>query len=306
MKVCLDKAISLSGILTKFSDEIVSKITRDIRSLMISLYPFDIEMTQPPTKCSAEATDREIVLQALVQLMESTSTTYCNEPRIHSREGFNVVHGELDLLLGDNTDSGSGHVILLSEDGGKESIVDPEISETKSATGRRLAAKRLSKKSICESDLSYTIQPVLQLLFMGQLQTSSGRSHFNCFYMNRHKVRPYVYFPSDDIMLTTRRAYVWQAEDRLMLRGCLLISILLRLQSLKRISSDFWSTHGIPSTNFLAASNKVNCKITDSIYLKATSKQMQGKPLMEQSHAEQLDFEGKALAGRLVPPRHLV
>ena len=110
---------------------------------MISLYPFDIEMTQPPIKCSA---DREIVLQALTQMMDSTHTTYCNEPRIKSREGFNVVHGELDLLLGDTTDVRSSHVIVLTEDGGKEGIVDPEISETKSAAGRRLAAKRLTKK----------------------------------------------------------------------------------------------------------------------------------------------------------------
>ena len=52
-------------------------------------------------------------------------------------------------------------MIVVTEDGGKAGIVDSEISETKSAAGQRLAAKRLTKKSVCESDLSYTIQPVL-------------------------------------------------------------------------------------------------------------------------------------------------
>ena len=195
-------------------------------------------------------------------------------------------------------------MIVVTEDGGKAGIVDSEISETKSAAGQRLAAKRLTKKSVCESDLSYTIQPVLQLLLMGQLQKSE-RSHLNCFYMNRHKVRPYIYFPSHDIMLTTRRAYVWQAEDRLMLRGCILISILLRFKSLNNISSNFWSTMRIPSTNFLSASKKAKCKITDSSYLKATSKPMLVKPLLGESHEEQTDFMQPSLTQRLVPPKRL-
>lgn len=157
--------------------------------------------------------------------------------------------------------SGSHVVLLSARNDDHETIARPRISETKSA-------KRLTKKVVgdlvseTQSDLATTIQPVLQLLFTGQLLQTPDSC--NCFYMNHYKVRPYIYFPADDIMLTTKRACVWKAEDRLMLRGCVLIAIIMRLKSIKRIPSTFWTTNAIPSTNFILASRKAKCTIIDS------------------------------------------
>ena len=50
--------------------------------------------------------------------------------------------------------------------------------------------------------------------------------------MNRFKVWPFIYFPKRDVLLSTKRAYYWKAEDRVVLRGCILISILLRFSEL--------------------------------------------------------------------------
>lgn len=78
--------------------------------------------------------------------------------------------------------------------------------------------------------------------------------------MNRHKIRPFIYFPFYDVMLSTQRSYVWRKDDQLMLRGCILIAVLLRFQELAEIPSGLWTA--VDKTGFVEASivEKVNIK----------------------------------------------
>lgn len=133
--------------------------------------------------------------------------------------------------------------------------VDFRILETKSAMGH-LAAKYLMKKNgrgsgtrKCgiESDSTCTVQPVLQLIFTGQLAIT---------------ISTYI------ITSETRRVYVRQANDRLILRGCVLVVIVLRL-----CPSGLSKSKEVP-TKFMSAI-EASCKLTDCSYLKSTQSQVQ-------------------------------
>lgn len=224
----------------------LKEITTVVRSLIISSFPSDIEVTQAPIKSTKEIKDREVVATALMQMMYASGPIfYSNEPKIcvHNSQ---FVHGDMK----EAPTSSAHHIVAIDkEDIG---VYNSYLSETKSEDGK-LAARRLSKKApeaTAKLDLSTTVQPVLQLILMGQLQRRSAE-HICCFYMNRYKVRPFIYWPSHDIMMATNRAYVWRTDDQLMLRGCLLIAILLRFQHLSQIPEGIWMDSTLPKTRFL-------------------------------------------------------
>lgn len=146
----------------------------------------------------------------------------------------------------------------------EEEICNPELSETKSEDGRLAVLKNANSVML---DLASTLQPILQLLIMGQLSKGGAREHVNCFFMNRYKVRPLIYFPAHDVMLSTRRAYVWRTDDRLMLRGCLLIALILRFHDLSKIPPELWTDKSIPRTTFLKASKEANVNFLKSYYI---------------------------------------
>lgn len=68
-----------------------------------------------------------------------------------------------------------------------------------------------------------------------------------CFYMTRDRFRPFLYFPEEDILITTPRSYAWKYEKRIGLRGCILLDLLL---------DGAWKKCGLPAappTNFISA-----------------------------------------------------
>lgn len=102
-------------------------------------------------------------------------------------------------------------------------------------------------------DLSGTVQPVLQTILLGQLLNNrTDNTHQNNLLMTRFKVRPFTYFPEHDVMLTTKRAYVWRNEKQIMLRGCVLIATLLRFKEHVRIPPHLWKL--LVNTEFMEAS----------------------------------------------------
>ena len=138
---------------------------------------------------------------------------------------------------------------------------NPVISETKSVANNLLAKQKLGKSSQREeSDLKSTIQPVLQLLIAGTMQ--SRMQCVNCFYMTRESVRPYVYIPSEDLLLSTRRSYLWNTGDNLWLRGCVLIALFTRSNQLFDSQK---LPPNLPKTNFKAASKKLKFSVSERV-----------------------------------------
>lgn len=277
--------IPLCTILKKMDEEDVLHLHGRIRALLIHSFPLDVEMTHSIASTTKEIKDREVVAEALALLMHTLCpTVYSNEPQLRAHNN-KFVHGDLDLIIGEagkeTSTPGPGlgqHIVTI--DGRSEIYLNTELSETKSPDGR-LAAARLSKKtrkasssSGTKSDLSTTVQPILQLILVGQLQ-EGNREHIICWYMNRYKVRPFIYFPAHDIMLSTDRAYVWQKHDRLMLRGCLLIAMLLSFKRFSQIPQELWDDPNIPKTGFVEMAKSASVDIKESYFLQSSFKSSQ-------------------------------
>ena len=241
-------------------------------------------MTQKSATSTKEITDREVVVSALLQMIGTGAPIfYSNEPKICSHNK-SYISGDLDILLGEivGDTSAMQHMVTI----GNEIIGlnNTQISETK-CEGGHLAAKRLTKKREDMLDLATTTQPVLQLTVMGQLQ--STETPLVCFYMNRYKVRPFIYFPSIDVMLASRRAYVWRTDDQLMLRGCLIIALLLRFNSLSNIPEKFWTDSTIPKTGFLNESEEANIDIAKSYFVKTSFKPLSVSAKLKSDSSEE-------------------
>ena len=309
VQIHLQTQIPFSGLMKLLDDNDVTKICWAIRSLMLASFPAELEMAQSSLSCQKEILDREVVGQAIMMLMENSGDpiVYSNETDICTNPGFNFIHGQLDLLFGERTsDSSSHHIVLVSDQ--KEKIDNVEITETKSASGRLAARRLIRPNGDIKADLSTTIQPILQLLVMGQLKKSDERNYINCFYMNRHKVWPFIYFPSHDVMLTTRRAYVWRTEEKLMMRGCLIIALLLRFHSLSDIPAQLWTDPAIPKTMFLKVSQDSQVNFGDSYVVKSTFEQLNtAKHLDDESKKEVSDIKmGNRDVPAYIKAKHIV
>ncbi len=67
-------------------------------------------MSQPSVICAKELQDREVVGQAIMQMMDSDNPiTYSNEPRICVHGGKEFIHGDLDLLFGERSCGDESH-----------------------------------------------------------------------------------------------------------------------------------------------------------------------------------------------------
>ena len=73
-------------------------------------------------------------------------------------------------------------------------------------------------------DIKTAAKPVAVTLAVSQVQTSEP---VILFYMNRKLFRPFVYFKTGDIMLTTADAYEWNDGKKLNIRGVLLMTLLM-------------------------------------------------------------------------------
>ena len=147
----------------------------------------------------------------------------------------------------------------------EEHIKEDNIVDTK-CEGKHLAAKRLTKRNDVTLDLSTFIQPVLETIIMGQL--ASKPRPFLCLYMNRNKVRPLIYFAEHDLLLTTRRSYFWKTSEQLMFRGCLIMSVLLRLNDL--VDPTQMLHLELPKTKFVAVTDRKKTTAKRCYYLQAT------------------------------------
>lgn len=230
------------------------------------MFGIKLEIGQEQIQCTHEIIDKEIVAETVMHLMSKGTgpIVYTNESKIAVRKGYKCVHGDLDLLIGHGSDEEkSDHILIVNDQ--KDYVKEDHIIETK-CEGKRLAANRLTKRIDTTLDLSTFIQPVLQTILMGQL--ASKPRPFLCLYMNRNKVRPLIYFAEYDLLLTTRRSYFWKTNEQLMFRGCLIISVLLRLKDL--IEPTQMLRLKLPKTKFVAVTDKKKTTAKRCYYVQAT------------------------------------
>jgi hypothetical protein len=243
VKVHRDKRIELKSIVREadIDKSMTVSIATSLKCLAVQNFPVGIELIEQAVMTNKESIDREKALQALLSLYppdDERALVYSNEASVKpSSQICNAVHGNLDLLLGLSSSSQLCKRVQRK---------DLCLSETKGMR-EQLCARRMNKYSSGpeEWDLATTSQPVIQVILVGQIQ-----QHLTaCFTMTRERFRPFLYFPKEDVLLTTLRSFAWVYENRLGLglRGYTLLAILLR---------DIWKTwrpKSIPPTNFLQA-----------------------------------------------------
>ena len=103
-------------------------------------------------------------------------------------------------------------------------------------------------------DLAIVSQPVVQALVVSQIL--NGQEICLQFFANRFFMRPFIYFTSCDLMLTTVLEYRWRDINRLHLKGTVMMALLL--QSSKDIVYDSFAPGvclklGFPETRFSKA-----------------------------------------------------
>lgn len=194
------------------------ELATSIKGLALIQFPFNIEEpdTQESSSGKEQPGDRQRSAQALMALHplpEVGFLTINNDATIRPRtRGSKAIRGDLDLLLGT-----SDHISVV-----RIFVDKPVIAETK-AVNTSLCARRVRKRKEAW-DLLEVSQTVLELIIVGQIQ----KEPVAAFLMTRNRVRPFLYFPQQDVMLTTQRAYAWKYENRIGLRGCMFISVILR------------------------------------------------------------------------------
>jgi len=106
---------------------------------------------------------------------------------------------------------------------GKEEILPDKavLSESKQSAGD-LGNKNVSKD---KSDSSSTVQPIVQLLSVSQLAGFKEREPSLLFYGTRHYIWPYIYYCSQDILLTTAEPLQWKKETGLDLNGTSAVAV---------------------------------------------------------------------------------
>lgn len=114
-------------------------------------------------------------------------------------------------------------------------------------------------------DINTTAQPIAEVLVLAQMQKSEPTI---LFYMNRFLFRPFIYFKSGDIMLTTTDAYEWNTEEKLNVHGVLLMGALQFKENLGNALVAF----GLKPTGFGEALGREN------IYKDATLSSQEFKP----------------------------
>ena len=112
-----------------------------------------------------------------------------------------------------------------------------------------------SKRSV-SPDSSSTVQPSVQLLSVSQMNGIREEEPTVLFFGTRTHIRPYVYFVTSDILLTTKQPLVWRQEDRIDLHGLIVAALLTRAVPGVKYVEDIGSILldlELPSTGFVNA-----------------------------------------------------
>ena len=183
------------------------------------------------TEMHKEFKDKEALRDLLAVLLPSNKkampTIYTDEVYFTPPEGPGP-NGALDLLIGvkvddteDETDEMFDIAVLVKTR--QEEKDNAVLAESKKSVGD-LANRALSLE---KPDSSSTLQPIVQFLSVSQLPGFRKQKISLLFYGTRQYLRPYIYYPSQDILLTTPTLLQWKKETGFDLYGTTFVAALL-------------------------------------------------------------------------------
>lgn len=162
------------------------------------------------------------------------------------------LRGKIDLVIG-TTNENSGAELTINHN--KEAVAylsDTKFSETKQ-DGKPLATAKARADKTC---ILTDAQPVLVVLSVSQVQNSQEPCLL--FYGSRSHIRPFLYFRSLDILLSTSHEFLWKDNDIIDIGGVCVVAMLLRAErALKYHPSEFFACFfdmcKYPKTGFMNA-----------------------------------------------------
>lgn len=200
-----------------------------------------------------EVTDKSYVRKLLVSLSgdEALDTISCVEEVTYSPPESTGPSGCIDLLIGSiEVDTADAPLQLKVHSDFIIGVFNVAMGETKNES--------TSFSRVRDSDLlANTAQPVLVLLSAAQaFQETSGP--YLLFYANRYTIRPFIYYKSVDILLTTGKDIPWRNRDGsgLNIAGVCLVALLLRTSRAVRFDESvaaYLERKGFPKTGFIDA-----------------------------------------------------
>lgn len=250
--------------------------------------------------------------------LTSCSRVYAEEILFQVPDGKQGIHGSLDMMTGSVHSPYSSPIhaaVIINHKGHKLEIRHPRWVEAKSVSGAPLvggdvkkiqpltdssgdtnSSSNTSEESAGASgdgsasspqpeavldnqsikDINTTAQPIAELLVVAQMQKSEPTI---LFYMNRFLFRPFIYFKSGDIMLTTTDAYEWNTEKRLNVHGVLLMALLMGALQFKENLDNALVAFGVKPTGFAETLDGQN------IYKDATLSSQEFKPSVNRKDA---------------------
>jgi len=79
-----------------------------------------------------------------------------------------------------------------------------------------------TKSSLGSPEIGEVAQPVLEILSLAQMLKKSTNRPQLLLFANKSAIRPFLYYQSLDVLLTTKHEIVWKNKDVL----CVLVSLL--------------------------------------------------------------------------------
>ena len=147
-------------------------------------------------------------------------------------------HGVLDLLICSTLTEDCAPSLVLKYGSEQLDLSHPLFSETKSVNSYNLVGENVQKSTEVNlvagssedkygkdiRDIQSCCQPAVQLLTVSQI---TAENPLVLIYANRQVFRPFIYYKTTDMLLTTKEAYVWNVtENKLDVHGVLLMAIL--------------------------------------------------------------------------------
>ena len=285
----------------------------DMRELSINLFPnmhnliiqqFGLASTREilgeSTEMHKEAKDKEALRELLAVLLPSPKnpmpTIFTDEVTFTPPIGPGP-NGQLDLLIGVQVDATADDsaaddsaadlfdIPIVVKVGNEDILLESAVlAESKQLVGD-LGNKALSDKP----DSSSTLQPIVQLLSVSQLPGFKKRELSVLFYGTRRFIRPYIYYHSQDILLTTADPLQWKKETGLDLRGTTAIAALLtkELKFKESIGQYLLESRNLTQTGFMKAMEDATVCLADSTLQSARMPpNRHNPPAPSQSHAD--------------------
>ena len=248
-------------------EAIAEDLSQNLKGAILHQFGVATTTVEPgsSTEVHKEPEDKHAVKQILCHLQYRTPVMFSDEVDFILKSDATGPYGTIDLIVGKQTYDDLDKCVIVKHGSDDVFYSNSQLAETKKA-GTPLARHRLREE--LEKASSYVVdkddvaQPVAQLLSVGY------RFQSDCqvlFYACREYIRPFIYFPQCDLMLTTDTSYRWcnTEERKLELMGVVLMAVMcetskrLKLWNMAKASS---SLAKITKTGFVDAVKKAKQK----------------------------------------------